>query len=292
MISSANKLSLGTVQFGIEYGIANNQGQVDQKTVAKILRMAKTSGMDTIDTAISYGQSEETLGAVGVKNWKVITKLPAVPIDCNNISQWVRDSIEASLLRLNVKSLDGVLLHKPIQLIDKDKSSLWKALLQLQKEGLVKKIGFSIYGPEELDSLWNKYKPDIVQVPYNIFDRRIKTTGWLYKLTSSNVEVHIRSIFLQGLLLIDSAQRPKQFNKWSELWNEWDYWLKKNKITPLEAALSFAFSENSIKRIIVGLDSELHLRQILNALKFKITEFPEEFNVTDQNLINPSKWNL
>jgi aryl-alcohol dehydrogenase-like predicted oxidoreductase len=292
MISLANKLSLGAVQFGIKYGIANKTGQVDRETVAAILRKAKESGVNTIDTAISYGQSEEVLGWVGVKNWKVITKLPEVPEGCVNITKWVRNSIENSLTRLKVEYLEGVLLHRPIQLLDADKKSLWIALTQLKKEGLVGKIGFSIYTPEELDRLWGKYKPDIVQVPYNIFDRRIKTSGWLQRMSSSNVEVHIRSIFLQGLLLIDKTQRPKQFNNWSALWNYWDCWLKMNKITPLQAALAFAFSEDSVKRIVVGMDSELHLKEILSALKVNITNFPEELSVTDQKLINPSQWNL
>ena len=292
MTSLTNKLSLGTVQFGIEYGIANKIGKVDRKNVAAILKEAKESGISSIDTAISYGQSEEVLGQAGVENWKVITKLPEVPEDCENITQWVRSSIENSLNRLKLKYIEGVLLHRPMQLLDADKKSLWAELNQLKKEGLVGKIGFSIYTPDELDSLWGEYKPDIVQVPYNIFDRRIKTTGWLKRLSSSNVEVHIRSIFLQGLLLIDKAHRPKQFNNWSSLWNCWDCWLKVNKITPLQGALAFAFSEDSVKRVIVGMDSEVQLKEILSALKVSITNFPDELSVTDQNLINPSQWSL
>ena len=233
------------------------------------------------------------MGNVGVENWKVITKLSEVPEGCGNVSKWVRESIENSLAKLKVGCLEGLLLHRPIQLLDDDKKLLWRALKQLKKDGLVRKIGFSIYTPNELDILWSIYKPDIVQAPYNIFDRRIKNSGWLKRMSDSRVEVHIRSIFLQGLLLIEKTQRPKQFHNWAPLWNYWDDWLKMNRITPLEAALAFALSEDSVKKIIVGIDSELHLNEILSSVKeVKVNNFPKELSVTDENLINPSKWSL
>jgi len=284
------RLALGTAQFGLPYGIANASGQVDQAEVQTILDYANLKGIDTLDTAISYGDSEQLLGDVGVNNWKVISKLPEIPPDCKDLAKWVRNHVNQSLNRLGIKTLSGLLLHRPNQLLDPNYTDLWSTLIQLKRDGKVKKIGFSIYSPKELNDLWNLYQPDLVQAPYNIFDRTLIKSGWLKKMSNDGVEVHVRSIFLQGLLLIDKKNRPKKFHKWKDLWNIWDKWLIDNSITALEASLSFVLSEPRISRIIVGVDGLNQLKQILNASRVCVDEFPINLCTTDKELINPSNW--
>ena len=208
------KIALGTVQFGMLYGIANKNGQVAKKSVRKILSHAKKNGINTVDTAISYGDSEEFLGNAGIKEWDLVTKLPEVPKLCTNISDWVNDQITGSLKRLRVDRVKALMLHRPEQLLGTDGGDLWHAIKELKNRGIVKKIGFSIYGPEELEQLWMRYRPDIIQAPFNIFDQRLKTSGWLEKLHNNNVEIHVRSIFLPLLggarrrLLLDEHHFP------------------------------------------------------------------------------------
>lgn len=285
------KIALGTVQFGIHYGIANTSGRVEKSEAKDILNYAKSFGIDTIDTAISYGLSEQCLGEIGVDGCQVVTKLPEIPDDYGNLRIWVEKHVKESLDTLGVETLSGLLLHRPNQLLDTDKKDLWSILLQLKSDGLVKKIGFSIYTPDELDKLWDSFKPDLVQAPYNILDRRLETSGWLQRMSEENVEIHIRSIFLQGLLLMNEDSRPEKFNKWPALWNHWKKWLKENDSTPVQAAVSFALSDDRISRVVVGVDSLNQFKDII-AVANSISQFPESFHITDTRLLNPSEWSL
>jgi len=285
------KIALGTVQFGINYGIANTNGQVDKLGAKGILAHAMSYGVDTIDTAIAYGSSEQCLGEIGVDGYQVITKLPEIPDDYGNLKIWVEKHVKESLDTLGVEALSGLLLHRPNQLLDTDKKDLWSILLQLKSDGLVKKIGFSIYAPDELDKLWDSFKPDLVQAPYSILDRRLETSGWLQRMSEENVEIHIRSIFLQGLLLMNKGSRPEKFNKWLTLWSNWENWLRENDSTPVQAAVSFALSDNRISRVVVGVDSLNQFKDII-AVASNIGKFPESFYITDTRLLNPSEWRL
>ena len=287
------KLTLGTAQFGLDYGVANTIGQVNKEETLQILTFAKQVGINTLDTAIGYGDSEKRLGQVGIGSWNIITKLPEVNVEHSDINFWVNSQINNSLLRLNVLSVYGILLHRPLQLLEKNGSQLWNSLEGLKERSITKKIGFSVYSPDELDKLWKAgFIPDIVQAPYNVFDQRLKDSGWLSKLNDNKVEVHTRSVFLQGLLLMPSDKRPKYFSKWNNLFNEWDLWLKTNKISGLEAALNFALSEYLIDKIIVGVDNKTQLSEVISASKKYTLCVPKILNTTDEKLINPSLWDM
>lgn len=284
------KLALGTVQFGLNYGIANRQGQVTLNEASAILNHASVHGIDTLDTAIAYGDSEQRLGEIGVENWRAVSKLPAVPDDCRDMPQWVEDSVKESLQRLKVKSLYGLLLHRPLQLLEQDGDRLYHALQQLKHDGLVQKIGVSIYDPAELDALFKRYRLDIVQSPFSIFDRRLIDTGWLTRLAEQGAELHVRSVFLQGLLLTTPRERPKKFVRWASLWNQWDAWLKEVKLTALQACTRHALSFPEISKVIVGVDSLNQLKEILQAAEGPMPEVPPELHCTDIELINPARW--
>ena len=287
------KLTLGTAQFGLDYGVANAIGKVDKEETLEILTFAKQAGINTLDTAIGYGDSEKRLGQAGMDSWNIITKLPEVKVEHSDINYWVNSQINNSLLRLNVLSVYGILLHRPLQLLEKNGSQLWNSLEGLKERSITKKIGFSVYSPDELDKLWKAgFIPDIVQAPYNVFDQRLKDSGWLSKLNDNKVEVHTRSVFLQGLLLMPSDKRPKYFSKWNNLFNEWDLWLKTNKISGLEAALNFALSEYLIDKIIVGVDNKTQLSEVISASKKYTLCVPKILNTTDEKLINPSLWDM
>ncbi len=284
------KLALGTVQFGLSYGIANQKGQVSEKEVRKILKYAKNSNIDTIDTAIGYGDSEKCLGHVGVSTWKIITKLPEIPQDCKDIKSWINSQFTRSLNRLKMTHVKGILLHRPMQLLEPFGQEIWSAMQKIKKVGLVDKIGFSIYKPEELDQLWTDFQPDIIQSPFNILDQRLEVSGWLDKLHDNGIEVHVRSVFLQGLLLMNMRDRPVKFKSWDNLWKTLDEWLTEQKLTPLEACIGFVNSDRRINSIVVGVNSQYQLKQILGALTKEVGQIPKDLIITDQNLINPSNW--
>ena len=286
-----NRLALGTAQFGLVYGVANRRGQVSLDESRAIVKHARAAGLDTLDTAISYGNCEQHLGEIGVLQWQVVSKLPAIPESCSDVAAWVSASVAASLQRLRVNQLRGLLLHQPGQLLGVHGEALYNALRGLKDDGLVQKIGVSIYEPEELNALYAKFSFDVVQTPFNILDRRILDSKWLARLSKQGTEVHVRSVFLQGLLLMNPADRPKKFNRWQPLWNSWQQWLGDTRLTPLQACLNYALAQREVDRVIVGVDSLNQLNEILRATGEELPEVPGELRCNDSDLINPSRWN-
>ncbi len=285
------KLALGTVQFGLEYGVANTSGRTTSEEAKSILQLASASGMNTLDTAIAYGDSEVVLGQLGIHQWNVVTKLPGVPEDCAHVALWVRQQVQESLSRLGVSHLHGLLLHRPDQLLQKNGAYLYETLQSLKADGLVCKTGVSVYGPAELDVLFDKYQFDLIQAPFNILDRRLIESGWAAHLQSTGVEVHTRSTFLQGLLLMSQKQRPSKFDRWLPIWQEWARWVQDAGLTPLQACLQYAISQVNIDRVLVGVDSSAQLKEIIHAAHGELTSLPSFGPLLDERLVNPSAWN-
>ncbi len=285
-----SRLALGTVQFGLPYGIGNQVGQVNRENVAEILEQAWVAGINTLDTAIDYGDSEVVLGGIGVDRWQIVSKLPGIPEDCEDVGAWVSESVGSSLKRLKVSRLQGLLLHRPQELLGCQGDALYRALVSVREQGGVEKIGVSIYGPGELDALWTRYQFDLVQGPFNVLDRRLVASGWLNRLHRAGTEVHVRSVFLQGLLLMDATTRPEKFNRWQPLWSEWYRWLAEQALTPLQACLGFVMSQPEIDKVVVGVDSIEQLREILISIGVATVMPPSSLLSEDPVLINPSCW--
>ena len=284
-----NRIILGTAQFGSKYGISNVKGKVGSKEISKILNYAKSKNIDSLDTAIEYGKCEEELSKIDMSSWNIITKIPAIPNDTIDINSHVELQIQKSLKKLKIKNFYALLLHSPMQLIDKKGQVIWETMQNLKEKHFVKKIGFSIYSPDELDILMDNFRPDIIQAPYNIFDNRMESSGWLSKLEKLDIEVHARSVFLQGLLLMESKKRPNKFLVWEKILKNWDSWLKKNNLNPIEGCLSFVLHNKKFKKIIVGVESVNQLSQLLDNCSERNLSFPD-FNIDDNTLIDPSKW--
>ncbi len=286
------KLALGTAQFGMQYGVANFTGQPSENEVKEMLRIARLHGINTLDTAVSYGDCEERLGRIGVSNWKIISKLPTLTGNFTNIYDEVRVAVKESLVRLGVERIYGLLLHQPEQLLEKNGSAIFRALEQVKIDGLVHKIGISLYNPSSLDMYLQDFNLEIVQLPFNPFDQRVVLSGWADRLKSLGIELHVRSIFLQGLLLMHQNKRPEKFDRWSSMWNRWDEWLHDMNITSLQACLSFATSFPQIDRIVIGVENTNQLLEIIEGAQIKTIVVPDEFKSDDLDLINPSNWRL
>ena len=285
------KLALGTVQFGLPYGIANPGGQISREDARQILALARESCIDTLDTAIAYGDSEACLGTLGTKGFKVITKLPALPKGVTGIAAWVGDQMQASLRRLKLDSVYGLLLHRSENLLGAAGRSMVQALERLKAEGIVQKIGVSIYAPQELDAATQACAIDLVQAPLNLVDRRLVTSGWLPRLHDQGVEVHTRSAFLQGLLLMPRETIPEKFSSWFHLFDHWHAWLQEHPVTAAEACLAFIASQPLIDRVVVGVDSHAQLQELLRAAGKEPPQQLPDLHCDDEKLINPSNWN-
>jgi aryl-alcohol dehydrogenase-like predicted oxidoreductase len=284
----ATKLALGTVQFGLPYGIANATGQVGPDEAADILSRARQAGLDTLDTAVGYGQSEAVLGSIGVASWKIVTKLPALA-DANT-GDWVAREVAGSLDRLKVDRLEAVMLHRCSDLLGPQGDTLYRALIGLKDQGLAAKIGYSVYSPRDIDSLFPSFPADIVQAPLNVFDQRLIKSGWLDRLAAAGVEVHARSAFLQGLLLMPAGQRPVKFLPWASQFENWDRWHAQDGKGALDAALAFVLDQPLVDRVVLGVDSLAQFEQILLASERAHGFDHPDFASDDETLLTPSQW--
>ncbi|MBI5437576.1 MAG: aldo/keto reductase [Nitrosomonadales bacterium] len=285
-----SRIALGTAQFGLPYGIANQGGQITRSVAKAMLQLATANGIDTLDTAIAYGESEACLGEAGVQGFKLVTKLSAVPDGCADVNGWIREQVAASLMRLGVTAVYGLLLHRPAQLLGVDGRALYQSLKHLKEAGLVQKIGVSIYAPNELEVLAQQFQFDLVQAPFSLIDRRLHTSGWLQRLNDNGVEIHTRSAFLQGLLLMPQAGIPGKFAPWAELWGKWHDWLVQHAASAVQACLAFPLSFPEIERVIVGADSVSQLEQIISASADDVSVGFPDLHCEDENLINPVCW--
>lgn len=288
----SSRLALGTVQFGVLYGVDKPTHAVSLAEASAIVARARELGLAMLDTAIAYGASEERLGEIGVDQWQVVSKLPSVPQGCTDVGAWLLEATRGSLRRLKRRKLYGLLLHDPGQLQGAQGDVIYRSLEALKFQGLTDKIGVSIYGPEELESLWPRFQFDLVQAPLNVLDRRLLASGWLGRLHAEGVEIHARSIFLQGLLLMPAASRPAYFNRWQPLWAAWEAWLDANGLTALQACLGFALAQSGLDRLVVGVNTVRNLEDIVANSRPWPAIPPQELTSSDPDLVNPSRWSV
>lgn len=290
-----NKIALGSAQFGLNYGVANAVGCVLPDSVSEIISNARNQGVDTLDTAISYGNSESILGRVGIGDFKVITKLPPLPTLPVNIIQWVNSQVELSLTRLRIKKLDAVLLHRPEDMTGIHTVEYQEALKILKRDNLCLSTGISIYDPLDLERIWigsNGWMPDIIQAPLNVFDQRLIDSKWLHKLSINGVRVHVRSVFLQGLLLISANKRNSYFEPWERHLDAWIRWCNATETSCVSAALNFVASQSEVEKMVVGVDSIQQFQEILASECTGRKVVWDRFSIKDAGLIDPRRWNL
>jgi aryl-alcohol dehydrogenase-like predicted oxidoreductase len=287
-----SKLGLGTVQFGLDYGISSSRGSVNSNEVKKILNYAQSKNLSFLDTSPSYGDAEKVLGLNDISSFEVITKTRYfdAPKIGKHDSIILNNDLDISLHNLKQKSVYGLLIHNADDLLKSGAENLYRKLIELKVNGKIKKLGVSIYDYNQLISITNFFDIDLVQLPLNIIDRRLADSGLLKKLRDNDIEIHARSIFLQGLLLMQEKDRPKKFNKWKNLWNLWHEWLNDNQISALDATIRYAISLEDISRVIVGVDNAEQLKEIVTASNGDLPQIPHELIIDDPQLLNPTSW--
>lgn len=279
------KFVLGTAQFGLNYGVTNQNGRVAIEEVKNILRYAQAIGIDTLDTASRYGVSEQVLGKVGVDNFKIVTKTASLKNGVNNVLKGFYQSLES----LNAKAIDALLIHDIDELTSKDFNDLYKKIYALKLQGLVNKIGFSTYTPEQVDFLSENFDFDIIQLPFNVLDNRLTQGGQLKVLKNNGVEIHARSVFLQGVLL-DFDKLSDYFLAWKNQFDAYQVKVIKNKLTLLEYAINFVLSVKEVDKVVVGVNSKQQLKGIIESIKVHCNIEP--FPINDINLLNPALWEI
>jgi aryl-alcohol dehydrogenase-like predicted oxidoreductase len=291
--SLLNKIVIGTAQFGLNYGINNKSGKIFKDEVYKILDLLKESGIEFIDTAQAYGDSEFVLGGYLKErniSFQIVSKLQ------NCIHEEVGIKVQESLERLHIKSLYGILLHSFDTYLKNPFT--YKKLSSLKETGIVNKVGFSLYSPNQLTKiLEDNIEVDIVQIPYNLFDRRFEK--YLPMLKERDIEIHVRSVFLQGLFFMKPKDLPPNLQEFSQYISLLEKLSLELKISIHELALLFVISNQLIDKAVVGIDNVNHLKDIINVLndnnKFELVSSQKhtfsKLEVENEAILIPSNWN-
>ena len=284
-------LAIGTAQIGSKYGINNKNKNFTLKEIKKILNFSRMNGIDTIDTATSYGNAEKKIGQINPKGFKVVSKISFKGKKKLN-SELIESEIEKSAKKLKINSHYAILLHNEKDLVGDGSEIIYNSLQKLKKNGLIKNIGVSVYNCKNLGKILSRFKLDIVQLPYNIIDQNFETSGWIKKLKKMNIKIHVRSIFLQGLLLLNYNNIPKKFLKYKKLFKKLDQEITSNKISRVEACLNFVLNKKKyFDKIVVGLDNFSHLKEILRTKPdLSLHEKFKKFASNQKELINPALW--
>lgn len=286
---SAHRIGIGTVQFGTVYGIKNLHGQVPRPAVEEILRISRAAGVRLLDTAAMYGEAEEVLGQIlpKVDGFNVVTKTTTSAIGIDAAVQRVRQSYQT----LGGRQLYGLLVHSASDLHSSNGPDLWSALRRLRDEGLFLKLGISAYGSDDPVELARRYRPDIMQVPVSVLDQRLVRDRVIHELKDLDVEVHARSVFLQGAIFLNPAELPIGLAHVRSKLEAFHSRLGELGLSPVEAGIGFPLSIPEIDCAIVGISSVEEAKQILDAATVEKPGIPwEELVVDDEVLLDPRLW--
>ena len=285
-----NKIILGSANFDQIYGIKKNF--IKKSEIKKLFDLALKNKIKTIDTSPLYNKSEKIIGLLNNNRFKIISKIPKPPknIKRENIKKWLKQKVMISLKNLKIKKFEGLLLHNANSLLYKNGDEIYKGIRNMKINGFTSKIGVSIYDFNVLDKILKKFKFNLIQAPFNILDQRLVEKGWLKKLKKRKIEVHARSIFLQGILLLKHNQLPKKLIKLSKKFVMWENWLKKNKFSSLQVCLSFVLNQRQLDGIVVGYNNTNQLNQILKLKQIKNNFSLPNLNIKDKKLIDPREW--
>lgn len=292
-----SRLVLGTAQLGMDYGIANTTGQPVYNTARSIVQEAWESGIQEFDTAQAYGQSEKILGRVFKDldiacEAKVITKL-APDVDHSDRTA-LNNTLEISLNNLGVESLYGLMLHRE-DMLDLWEKGLKENLIGIVGSGRVEYIGVSVYSPERAIQALNTEGISMIQLPTNIIDRRFERAGVFQLADDAGKTIYIRSIFLQGLVLLNKDQLPEGMQFASKIIEELDILANKLRMSKTELALGYLKISKPNARIVFGVETQQQVEKNISIWNknFRPDLFQELSHIfcsVDERILNPTLW--
>lgn len=294
--SAARKLVLGTAQLGLKYGIANRGGALSASEACALLRLAHESGISMLDTAPAYGESESVVGRCLASfdgRFQIVTKTLPLPKQAPRAAdvEAVAREFSASLRRLGSESVYGILVHHSRDLLGPEGGRLYGLLAERRARGQALKIGVSVYTRAEALEVLERYPLEVVQLPVSVFDQRLAADGTLAELKRRKVEIHARSVFLQGLVLMDPDALPPGFESARPLVARFRAALQRHGVSPLAGALAYVGQLLEIDRIVIGVDSAGQLAQCVAAFEGPAVNLDfSGFACKDEDLLDPRRW--
>ena len=284
---NSRKIVIGTANFGMKYGLDNKD--INPREIKKILGYCKKKGIKTLDTAPGYGNALENLRKNEIVNWDIISKIPSIPKNTKDISSYIYNIFFSTLKKINVSKIHTILIHDEKDILNVTRGKkIVKILNNLKKEKLVKRVGCSIYDSFKVSRVIKNYNFDVLQCPYNIFDKRLVDSGLFRLLKLRNINIHLRSIFLQGLLLRNKNNIPIQFKNNYKITNYYK-WIKKNNFSNIKICLS-ELDKIDYEKIIIGVNNINQLKEIINFKKC-LNQSTDILKTRNLKLIDPRTWN-
>ena len=259
------KIVLGTAQFSGDYGITRKKNKISKKEVHKILKTLLSKRLNHLDTSYNYKNSFKKIQSFNFRNWQVTTKLNPARLDFSsekNLYSSIEKQTHKIKKMLSVKIIKNLLIRNSNIFLTKKGRLLFNALKKAKKNKLIKNFGYSIYDYNSLKKIITNYRPDLIQCPYNIIDRRIEDPKIINFLKKRKIKIQARSIFLQGILLRTKNKLPKFFNKWKKVFLNFEKLCEINKLNPLSICLNYVNNNKNIDEILVGVQNEQELKQI------------------------------
>lgn len=278
-----SRLIIGSANFTQKYGADSIEIKNDE--IQKILNVAKKNKIYKIDTAEAYLKNKNVFIDID-KKFNFFSKI--IPNSRWISLEFCKKKLQEHFKTFNNNKFETILFHDVGILFTKNGPKLFKNLEELKKKKYFKKIGLSIYDTEYLNYLIPNYNFDVVQCPYNILDKRIINSGWFDKLKNKGIEIHARSIFLQGLLVNKLIYKKKYFKKWRSFFITWFQNLENNNISPIDYCLSDLLNHD-FNQIIIGINNYDNLEEIVNFKKVK-NKVMLNFKKIELKLIDPRKW--
>ncbi len=283
-----DKLILGTVQFGLNYGINNLEGKPTGKDVFEILDLASEQNIETLETANAYGDAIELIGLYHQQKkhlFKILSKFKNVK------AGELYDLTQHSLNKLHIPYFEVYSYHSFADYLKHP--YLNDELLLLKSKGLIKKIGISVYTNKELQLVIHDKTIDVIQLPYNLLDNQNRRGAYLEQAKPNNKEIHVRSVFLQGLFFMNEGSIPEKLIPLEPYIREIHSFCKKEAITIQALALSYAIYNKQIDHVLIGVENSSQLRKNIESisdLKSAFDYINQHINVKEKELLNPVNW--
>ena len=283
------KIILGSAQFRMKYSLFQ-QEKINKEEIQKIINFAKNNGINTIDTANSYADTEKTLGNLDISDLDVISKFT---LDFNLDYHQIDLLMERTLKHLNQKKIYGILFHESNQLFSDLGKKVFQRLQNFKNKELISNIGVSVYSVPEAIKIIDNFDIDILQAPVSILDRRFLDKKIIDIINKKNIIFHARSIFLQGLLLNKNHLKIKYFDQFNFIFDQWFDWLEKNNLNPISECLKFVYNNINIQKVIIGINNYNQLKEIKSIFdsNFSKIDIPNFLVCNNEKLINPHNWN-
>jgi aryl-alcohol dehydrogenase-like predicted oxidoreductase len=287
-MNQINRIILGTAQFGLNYGISNSSGKLDKKDVFKLFDKAFEYGVSILDTAEVYGNAHALIGEYNKRQTKFLINTKLKIVNSN-----IKKQIDQLLLDLNVDVINTFMFHSPSGYFDAN-SKIIESLNEIKNSGKINNIGISLYTNEDILRTLDESIVSIIQAPFNLLDNNFQRKSVFNNLENHHKEIHVRSIFLQGLFLKEESKIPNVLKPLLIYIQKLKDIANNEGLTIEQLALAYVVAQKKINNIIIGVDNLFQLENNIQLLEKKLSratkKLIDEIDVNESNLLYPYNW--